>query len=69
MEKKVDEKEDKVFEEAEALGREVELFKYDRLTKDRKAAEKAYRWALMQDDPGRPLTDFFVSLFLHLFSF
>ena len=59
----MDEKEDRVFEEAEALGREVELFEYDRETKDRATAHKAYRRALMQDSPQCPLTDFFVSLF------
>ena len=63
MEKKLEEKEDRVFQEAEALGREVELFQYDREAKDRATAQKAYHRALTQDSPGRPLTDFFVSLF------
>ena len=63
MEKKLDEKENRVFEEAEALGREVDLFEYNREEKDRAAAQKAYRRALMQDSPEHPLTDFFVSLF------
>ena len=34
MGKKLEEKEDRVFQEAEALGREVQLFKYDREAKD-----------------------------------
>ena len=59
---KLEEKEDRVFQEAEALGREVELFKYDREAKDRAAAQKAYHRALTHS-PERPLTDFFVSLF------
>ena len=63
MGKKLEEKEDRVFQEAEALGREVQLFKYDREAKDAAAARKAYHRALMQDSPERPLTDFFVSLF------
>ena len=63
MGKKLEEKEDRVFQEAEALGREVQLFKYDREAKDSLAVTKAYHRALMQDSPERPLTDFFVSLF------
>ena len=63
MGKKLEEKEDRVFQEAEALGREVQLFKYDREAKDAAAATKAYHRALMQDSPERPLTDWFVSLF------
>ena len=63
MGKKLEEKEDRVFQEAEALGREVELFKYDREAKDSADATKAYHRALTQDSPGRPLTDWFVSLF------
>ena len=63
MEKKLEEKEDRVFQEAEALGREVELFKYDREAKDRAAATKAYHRAVTQDSPERPISDFFVSLF------
>ena len=63
MGKKLEEKEDRVFQEAEALGREVQLFKYDREAKDSLAATKAYHRALTQDSPERPLTDFFVSLF------
>ena len=63
MGKKLEEKEDRVFQEAEALGREIQLFKYDREAKDSADALKVYHRALTQDSPERPLTDWFVSLF------